>query len=190
MDHPPYTDPQLAAGKYICRESPQQYWFPKSYMSKSIKTTLCRIVDFERDPPPGVTNFGKIHVELWDSSGDFKYEKCWAPIQKDAHGIIFVYDPQMPNAEETLNQLVTLFPKAMQLQPKFCMVYINHHNVGGAGTQLPKHTIPNCMNGLHRHEGTCEDTQGIFGGFEKYLMKILKLLGEMQEADENMIMGK
>jgi hypothetical protein len=39
-----------------------------------------RIVDFERDPPPGVTNFGKIHVELWDASGDFKYEKCWAPI--------------------------------------------------------------------------------------------------------------
>ena len=52
-----------------------------------------RIVDFERDPPPSVTNFGKIHVELWDVSGDFKYEKCWAPIQKDAHGIIFVYDP-------------------------------------------------------------------------------------------------
>jgi len=46
----------------------------------------------------------------------------------------------------------------MMLQPKFCMVIINHHNVGGAGAQLPKHTIPNCMNGLHRHEGTCEDT--------------------------------
>ncbi len=39
-----------------------------------------RIVDFERDPPPGVTNFGKIHLELWDVGGDFKYEKCWAPI--------------------------------------------------------------------------------------------------------------
>ena len=94
---------------------------------------LYRIVDFERDPPPGVTNIGKLNVELWDVSGDFRYEKCWAPIQKDAHGIIFVYDPTMANAEETLNQLVNLFPKAMMLQPKFCMVYINHHNVGGAG---------------------------------------------------------
>jgi Rab-like protein 5 len=38
-----------------------------------------RIVDFERDPPPGV-NFGKINIELWDCSGDMKYEKCWSPI--------------------------------------------------------------------------------------------------------------
>mmetsp|Transcript_31546 Transcript_31546/g.30865 ORF Transcript_31546/g.30865 Transcript_31546/m.30865 type:complete len:94 (+) Transcript_31546:42-323(+) len=55
-------------------------------------TIGCRIVDFERDPPPGV-NFGKINIELWDVSGDMQYEKCWPPIQKDAHGIIFVYDP-------------------------------------------------------------------------------------------------
>ena len=80
-----------------------------------IKIFLIRIVDFERDPPPGVSNFGKLNVELWDVSGDFKYEKCWSPIMKDAHGIIFVYDPTLPNAEDTLNQLVTLFPKAMRL---------------------------------------------------------------------------
>ena len=90
-------------------------------------------MDFERDPPPGVGNFGKINIELWDVSGDLKYEKCWAPIQKDAHGIIFVYDPAMPEAEDVLNKLVTLFPKAMQLPPKFCMVFINNFNVGGAG---------------------------------------------------------
>ena len=44
-------------------------------------TQGCRIVDFERDPPANVSQFGKIHVELWDVSGDFKYEKCWAPCQ-------------------------------------------------------------------------------------------------------------
>ncbi|TNV75951.1 hypothetical protein FGO68_gene15714 [Halteria grandinella] len=32
-------------------------------------TAGCRIVDFERDPPPSVTNFGKIHVELWGGRG-------------------------------------------------------------------------------------------------------------------------
>ncbi len=55
-----------------------------------------------------------------------KYEKCWSPIQKDAHGIIFVYDPSQPQCEDQLNQLVSMFPKAMQLPPKFCMVIINH----------------------------------------------------------------
>ena len=45
------------------------------------------------------------------------------------------------------------------------------------------------MKSLHVHEGTCEDSQGIFAGFEKYLMKILKLLVEMNDADEKNIMG-
>ena len=49
-------------------------------------TVGCRIVELERDPPPAVASFGKFTLELWDVSGDFKYEKCWGPIQKDAHG--------------------------------------------------------------------------------------------------------
>ena len=68
-------------------------------------TMGCRIVDFERDPPPGV-NFGKLNIELWDVSGDTSYEKCWAPIQKDVHGVIFVYDPKMDNAEQIMNNWV------------------------------------------------------------------------------------
>ena len=120
-------------------------------------TVGCRIVDFERDPPPGVTNFGKVHVELWDVSGDFKYEKCWAPIKKDAHGVIFVVDPADAGAENVLNRLVSMFPKEMNLPPKFCMVFINHHNVGGSG-EFPNYQMPQCMKGLTKHEGSCEDS--------------------------------
>jgi len=73
-------------------------------------------VDFERDPPPAVASFGKINVELWDISGDFKYEKCWAPCMADANGVIFVYDPMGGKAaEDTLQQMVQLFPRAMSL---------------------------------------------------------------------------
>ena len=54
------------------QEGPSQEYRP---------TIGCRIVDFERDPPPSVSQFGKLHIELWDLSGDFKYEKCWAPVQ-------------------------------------------------------------------------------------------------------------
>ncbi len=65
-------------------------------------TVGCRIIEHERDPPPAVASFGKFQLELWDVSGDFKYEKCWGPIQKEAHGIIFVYDPAAPGFEEQL----------------------------------------------------------------------------------------
>ena len=74
-------------------------------------TVGCRIIEHERDPPPAVASFGKITLELWDVSGDFKYEKCWEPIQQDTHGLIFVYNPAAPGTEDILNQLVQLFPK-------------------------------------------------------------------------------
>ena len=123
-------------------------------------TIALRIVDFERDPPPSVSSFGKLNIEFWDVSGDFKYEKCWGPMQKDVNGVIFVMDPNQPNCEEQLNQLVQLFPKAMGLQPKFCMCYVNHHNLAGA--QPPEMRIPKSMDALEKHIGTAEDNQGIF----------------------------
>ena len=63
-------------------------------------TVGVRVVELERDPPPAVASFGKINLELWDCSGDFKYEKCWGPVQKDANGIIFVLDPAAPDGDE------------------------------------------------------------------------------------------
>jgi Rab-like protein 5 len=147
----------------------------------------CRIVELERDPPPAVASFGKITLELWDVSGDFKYEKCWGPIQRDAHGLIFVYNPAAPGTEDILNQLVQLFPKQMQLAPKFCLAIANHHNTGGA--IVPNAPVPKCMEALDKHNGTAEDSNGIFQSFEKYLLKLIKILGEQQKDEESRIMA-
>lgn len=74
----------------------------------------------------------------------------------------------------------------MQLQPKFCMAFVNHHNTNGA--VLPQVTLPRSMDSLDKHHGTCEDPNGIFQGFEKYLLKLLKLLGDQQRQDEDQLM--
>ena len=97
--------------------------------------------------------FGKIHVELWDVSGDFKYEKCWAPIQQDVQGIMFVYDPSNPDSENDLKMFVEKFPKALRLKQSFCQCFINNHN-----QEMAKNTpIPNCMNVLDKYVGSAED---------------------------------
>ena len=46
------------------------------------------------------------------------------------------------------------------------------------------------MNGLHKTEGTCEDASTIHAGFDKYLGKLMKLLSEQQEIEENKLMGQ
>ena len=128
-----------------------------------------------------MASFGKINLELWDVQGDFSSEKCWPAIQKECDGVMFVYNPAQPGHEDILTQLVQLFPRAMGLQPKYCMCYVNHHNTNGV---LPAHNVPKCMAGLEKCICSAEDNQAIFQGFEKYLIKLLTLMSEKQKAEE------
>ena len=122
-------------------------------LSSTYRPTIgCRIVDFERDAPNSVKQFGKINVELWDVSGDFKYEKCWAPIQQDVQGIIFVYDPSNPESEGDLKMFVEKFPKALRLKQSFCQCFINSHNPDAKNPG-----IPGCMNALDKFVGSIDD---------------------------------
>ena len=41
-------------------------------------------------------------VEIWDCSGDKKYENCWPAILRDAHGVIMVYDPTVKTQEKDI----------------------------------------------------------------------------------------
>lgn len=79
-----------------------------------------------------------------------------------------------------------MFPKAMQLSPKFCLAIANHHNTGGSASQAH---VPKCMEALEKHNGTAEDINGIFQAFEKYLIKLLKLIGDKQRVEEEGIMA-
>ena len=37
----------------------------------------------------------KVDVELWDTSGNVRFEKCWPALAREAHGVIFVFHPGM-----------------------------------------------------------------------------------------------
>ena len=106
-----------------------------------------------------------------------KYESTWGPIQKGAHGVIFVCDPGSPSSVgDELNKWVNLFPRAMSMQPKFCMVYVNYHNAQDGN--MAKVTLPANLEYLNKEYGSAEDNSFIYSGFEKYLVKLLKLMSE------------
>ena len=62
------------------------------------------------------------------------------------------------------------------MNPKNCMIYINHHNLNGGS--FPEVNLPKSFNNLVQHVGTAEDSSGIFQGFEKYLTKLLKVMSD------------
>ena len=35
----------------------------------------------------------KVDVELWDTSGDPKFDNCWPALAREAHGVMFVFHP-------------------------------------------------------------------------------------------------
>lgn len=45
------------------------------------------------------------------------------------------------------------------------------------------------MESLDKHIGTAEDSNGLFQGFEKYLIKLLKLMSDQQQEEEKLIVA-
>lgn len=54
--------------------------------------------DLRGHASPHTGGSSKASVELWDTSGNARYQSCWPAIMKDAHGILFVFNPAHPIA--------------------------------------------------------------------------------------------
>ena len=35
----------------------------------------------------------KVDVELWDTSGNLRFDNCWPALAREAHGVMFVFHP-------------------------------------------------------------------------------------------------
>lgn len=51
---------------------------------------------------PGRSAAVTVDVELWDCSGDTKYESCWSALARDTNGVIFLYNPDQANQDKDL----------------------------------------------------------------------------------------
>ena len=65
-------------------------------------THVVRIVEFEQKINVANT-FVRVDVELWDTSGDLKFETCWPALSRDSHGVIFVFDPNEVSSAKALD---------------------------------------------------------------------------------------
>ena len=55
----------------------------------------CRILEFDAATHSSASwKGGQESIELWDCSGDKKYESCFPALAKDAVGVILVYNPE------------------------------------------------------------------------------------------------
>ena len=62
-----------------------------------------------------------IDVELWDTSGDHKYENCWRAMMTEADGVVLVYNPDAPAQDEQIEDWYDFFVRKNGLDNDQCM---------------------------------------------------------------------
>ncbi|XP_028396898.1 intraflagellar transport protein 22 homolog isoform X2 [Dendronephthya gigantea] len=146
-----------------------------------------RILEFESS---GISVGGKevsCEVELWDCSGDQKFENCWPAIQKDANGILFVYNPDNTNHGKQLETLYVHFVQEQGLRDSQCMLFA-HHKPGTnnkARSQIPSYLskIPCVQTNLE------DDSDMVKQKFNDLLSILLRNWTDRRDQEELSIMN-
>ncbi|KAK2964321.1 putative Intraflagellar transport protein 22 [Blattamonas nauphoetae] len=90
-------------------------------------TVGLRILEVFTTPATKIKNVGdKLLVELWDVSGDRRYEETWPAIWKDADGILFVFDADDKSQPKEMEIWYRSFAMPAELSAKHCRVFAHH----------------------------------------------------------------
>ncbi|XP_076658133.1 intraflagellar transport protein 22 homolog isoform X2 [Halictus rubicundus] len=61
-------------------------------------------------------------IELWDCSGDHKFENCWPSIKKHLHGVILVYSEKSDECLKQIQEFYDYFVNQTKLGPDKCVI--------------------------------------------------------------------
>ncbi|XP_008471702.1 intraflagellar transport protein 22 homolog isoform X3 [Diaphorina citri] len=88
----------------------------------------------------------KTEIELWDTSGDHKFESVWPAFQRDVHGIIFVFNSGVPGHISELLLFYDYFVTQSDLNNHKCLLIDNvkpgRGDSSGHAHSLPKQLAP------------------------------------------------
>ena len=115
-------------------------------------------------------NLGKseIKLSLWDLSGDINQEHIWSVAQRNADGIVLVYNADIKMNEEELEGWVKSFPQKMKMavgQVLPVAWHINSRNVGNV-------QVENRFGMEFRHFHLQENGEGFLDAFDKFMEKL------------------
>ncbi|XP_020861431.1 intraflagellar transport protein 22 homolog isoform X3 [Phascolarctos cinereus] len=98
-----------------------------------------RILEFE-NPQVASNNKGTgCEFELWDCGGDTKalfppwrFESCWPALMKDSHGVVIIFNANIPSHLKEIEMWHSCFVQQQLLQDSQCLL-IAHHKPGSGG---------------------------------------------------------
>ncbi|XP_074045615.1 intraflagellar transport protein 22 homolog isoform X1 [Macrotis lagotis] len=142
-----------------------------------------RILEFEN---PQVTSNNKgtgCEFELWDCGGDTKFESCWPALMKDSHGVVIVFNAEIPSHLKEIEMWYSCFVQQQLLQDSQCLL-IAHHKPGSGG-EKSNLSLPSSLSKLKLiHSNLEEEPEEIRMEFIKYLKSIVSSVSESRDREE------
>jgi len=129
-------------------------------------------------------------VELWDCSGDKKYENCWVGILRDAHGVIMVYDPTVKTQEKDIELWHKAFVHGMNLPDGQIMLF-SHAPGGQRGLVQPPRALDRFTH-LSTSLDNDDQAAAMKQSFDTFLAKVAKGMAEKskQEMEAQLQLGE
>uniref|UniRef100_UPI0037E91215 intraflagellar transport protein 22 homolog n=1 Tax=Semicossyphus pulcher TaxID=241346 RepID=UPI0037E91215 len=122
-------------------------------------------------------------VELWDCSGDFKFESCWPALMKDSSGVVIVFNPDVPSHLKEIETWHSMFISSQSLQDSQCLL-IAHHKPG-SGVEDGRLPLASHLSRLPLiHSNLDEEPEDVKLDFQRYLVNVVNTMSESREREE------
>ncbi|KAL5477325.1 hypothetical protein EMCRGX_G024114 [Ephydatia muelleri] len=163
-----------------------------------------RILEFESEGEnPSTGKAFKAEVELWDCSGDKKFENCWPALAKDVNGVLLVYSPDNAQKEKELERWrVPIFPLSpvsgpsrysyfvtqQTLKDSQCLIF-GHFKPGIPRTETQPPSSKKLIAVHHVFTSLEDDPESVRDEFNMFLTTILTNYKDSQDREELQIVG-
>ncbi|XP_050410360.2 intraflagellar transport protein 22 homolog isoform X4 [Patella vulgata] len=145
-----------------------------------------RILEFEV-PSSDVKSRTSVEVELWDVSGDKKFETCWPAIARDVNGIVFVYNPDQSNHDKELEYLLNYFSSS-GIRQEQCICFSNTKPT--TAERIKKRTPSSFSRITTVQTNLDEDGEAVRDAFNKFLATLVTALSDKREEEELSIINQ
>uniref|UniRef100_A0A3P8VZV3 Intraflagellar transport protein 22 homolog n=1 Tax=Cynoglossus semilaevis TaxID=244447 RepID=A0A3P8VZV3_CYNSE len=137
-----------------------------------------RILEFESQPVGSGDNKA-CEVDLWDCSGDFKFESCWPALMKDSNGVVIIFNPDVPSHLKEIETWHSMFISSQGLVDNQCLL-ISHYKPGSKDSLGSSHLsrIPFIQSNLE------EEPEDVRQSFCRYLGNVVNAMSESREREE------
>ncbi|KAM5228518.1 intraflagellar transport protein 22 homolog isoform 2-T2 [Ctenodactylus gundi] len=112
-----------------------------------------------------------------------RFESCWPALMKDAHGVVIIFNADIPSHLREIEMWYSCFVQQQFLQDSQCLL-VAHHKPGSGGTTRSLSLSPP-LNKLKLVHSNLEDNpEEIRAEFIKYLRSIVSALSESRDREE------